>query len=101
MARVSFPLHSVQIKMVVVIEVICSWVKKKGSALPYPAFSLNKLCFCPVVLALLDDSCNSLNYFRNCLYARFCSQLQEHDIRNSSSHVNGVVLIFSFLMWCN
>lgn len=102
MARVSFPLHSVQIKMVVVIEVICSRMKKKkGSALPYPAFSLNKLCFCPVVLAVLNDSCNSLNYFCNCLYARFCSQLQEYDIRNYSSHVNGVLLIFFFLMWCN
>lgn len=31
MARVSFPLHSVQIKMVVVIEVICSRVKKRVS----------------------------------------------------------------------
>lgn len=79
---------------------VLEW-KKKGSALPYPAFSLNKLCFCPVVLAVLNDSCNSLNYFCNCLYARFCSQLQEYDIRNYSSHVNGVLLIFFFLMWCN
>lgn len=34
MARVSFPLHSVQIKMVVIIEVICSRVKKKGQHWP-------------------------------------------------------------------
>lgn len=57
MARVSFPLHNVQIKMVVVIEVICSRVKKGSAFSLNPAFSLNKLYFCPVVLAVLDDSC--------------------------------------------
>lgn len=39
MVRVSFPLHSVQIKMVVIIEVICSRMrgkkkKKKGQHCP-------------------------------------------------------------------
>lgn len=101
MARVSFPLHSVQIKMVVVIEVICFRVKKKRVSTALSSILFSKLCFCPVVLAVLDDSCNSLNYFHNCLYARFCSQLREHDIRNYSSHVNGVMLIFFFLMWCS
>lgn len=31
MARVSFPLHSVQIKIIVFIEVICSRVEKRVS----------------------------------------------------------------------
>lgn len=56
MARVSFPLHSVQIKMVVIIEAISSRAQK-GSALPYPALCVNKQYLCPIVLAVLDNSC--------------------------------------------